>query len=281
MMRAKRITKASSILSIMVLWALAGVFVPPSILYEVMSVAEAFSPGIQSSRVSKTHHRHFPASTGCCGSTSLVVSWPPTPLQTKGTSPTSLESAKILPFLYTGFSGALLYKAKTVVLDADKIVLVAMAILSFVDFRRSDNVCLASAKAACKKTMAISAKTRKEEPSGNALQWRRAVRRRILGRVVGLSRMALARDSPGLWKGAALVFVGSLYFLGNGGGGDAFHDESGEPNPLPKEDAAIKVITTFVLFVALVAAGAEAQTAPVRWWAALLGAAFALVTRTT
>jgi hypothetical protein len=264
----------------MVLWALAGVFVPPSILYEVMSGAEAFSSGIQSSRVSKTHHRHFPASAGC-GSTSLVVSWPPTPLQTKGTSPTSLESAKILPFLYTGFSGALLYKAKTVVLDADKIVLVAMAALSFVEFSRSDNVYLASAKAACKKTIAISAETGKKEPSGNALKWRRAVRLRILGRVVGLSRMALARDSPGLWKGAALVLVGSLSFLVNGGGGDAFHDENGEPNPLPKEDALKKLNTTFVLFVALVAAGVQARTAPVRWWAALLGTVFGLVTRTT
>lgn len=264
----------------MVLWALAGVAVPPSTVHEGIKVAEAFAPGTPSSRVSKTHHRHFPASTGC-GSTSLVVSWPPTPLRTKGTSPTSLESAKILPFLYTGFSGALLYKAKTVVSDADKIVLVAMAALSFFEFGRSDNVCLGSAKAACKKTMAISAETRKEVPSGNALQWRRAVRLRILGRVVGLSRMALARGSPGLWKGAALVLVGSLFFLVNGGGGDAFHDDDGEPNPLPKEDAAKKLNATFVLFVAMVAAGVQAQTAPVRWWAALLGTAFGLVTRTT
>jgi len=147
------------------------------------------------------------------------------------TTSTSLASANLLPFIYTGFSGTLLYRATSFATNpSEKIVLVAVALLSFLNFGPSDNAKLASAKRAYKQTNPSSAGKEKRARQA-ALTWRKAVRIKIVGQVAGLVKMATAREPSGVMRGAALLMGGIMMYIISGGG-RAYHDNDGNWTPL-------------------------------------------------
>lgn len=119
-----------------------------------------------------------------------------------------------------------------------------MAVLSFSDFRTSDNVRLKSAKRACKKTMAISSETGKEEPSEEAQKWRSAVRTKILFQVLGMLRTVLSTESKGLFRGASFVLMGNALFLAGGGESRYYHDADGVCKPQNEDDDSSNSSTT-------------------------------------
>lgn len=266
-------TTTARILSIVMFGAISGVFVPYSSAhaYSGIAVVEAFAVTTLFHHASNRRQSAYAAATP----TITTIPWlsqqhqqPPKNTlslqQPPSKTTTRLQSAKILPFVYTGFSGALLYKAKAVTSTnvADQIVLVAMALLSLINLGPSDNARLKSAKIACKKT---------EEPSEEALAWRKAVRLKIVSQVVGLLRMVLATESSGFLKGATFVIGGPLLFLINGGGGKNNHDAEGTSTPLPEEASAKKLNTAVVLFVVIGVAALKAT--PMTWQSALVGSA--------
>jgi hypothetical protein len=160
-------------------------------------------------------------------------------------------------------------KARAATCATDKIVLLAFSALSFLNLSQSDNARLKSAKLACKKTLVISMDTGKDEASKEALAFRRAVRLKIVGQVVGLVRMVLARESRGLMRGAAFLLGSSFLFLANGGEGSVHHDAQGNWKPLEEQVAEKKLNATAVLFV--LAALAGFRESPMNWPTALVG----------
>jgi len=169
-------------------------------------------------------------------------------------SSTSLASAKVLPFVYTGFSGALLYKATKLATDpAETIVLASVSALSLLNLGPSDNARLASAKRAYKKTDPASAGKAKQTRQA-ALTWRKAVRIKIVGQVIGLTRMVLAKEPKGVMKGAAWVMGATMTFLMTGGG-SARHDDDGNWKPIPEKSLGGVLTIDAILFVAALVAG--------------------------
>lgn len=179
------------------------------------------------------------------------------------TTSTSLKSAKVLPFVYTGFSGALLYKAAKLATDpAERIVLVAVSALSLLNFGPSDNGRLASAKRAYKLTGPASAGKEKQARQA-ALTWRKAVRIKIVGQIAGLARMASAKEPSGVMRGAALL-MGSVMMYLLSGGGRANHDSDGKWKPLPEKTVlGILIMDAVFCGAALVAARSGAFVAAV------------------
>ena len=238
-------SSSTKILSIAVLWALAGISVPSFSLHTGVAVVEAFT-GINhhptAVRRQRTTEKHgiFPTAT-----------FQPkmTPSLSHTSTSTSLESAKILPFLYTGISAALLVKARAAACTADRILL-----LAFLSYGRLDNAKLKSAKRACEKTMAICAETGKEEPSREAGAWRKAVRLKIFFRLVGMLRLATADQPRGLMRGTAFVLASSMLFVAAGGEGELHHDADGNLKPLSKEASEKKSKTLAALFIGAVLA---------------------------
>jgi hypothetical protein len=268
------ITKEAKILFTVVFWALAGVSIPSSSLHAGVAVVDAFVATTAPSRCqTPNHHRHFPTieyGSASFASRQTMFSSSPTKGSSPKTTTTSLESAKILPLVYIGFSGGLVLKSRAATCVADKIVLLAMSVIS-ITLVKSDSARLKSAKLACKKTtMAISADTtdtagtgkEEKQPSKEALAWRKAVRFKILGQLVGLLRMALAKESKGILRGAAFVLGSSVQFLVSGGRGSVHHDADGSWKPLPEETAMMRLNTTAFLFVATVVAAFRAGGAP-------------------
>ena len=238
----------AKVLSTIVLWGtisdVTNLYVDT---YPCVLGVQAFAPiNVSSSRSSK--HRHFPTIENSCLSItpSAIVSIP------KGTTTTCLESAKVLPYLYSGLAGTLLYKVRSATRTPDKFVLAALAALSLFGFRLSDNAKLKSAKLACKKTMAISADTGKEQPSDEAMAWRSAVRYKILFQVLGILRTVLAIDSNGVLRGAGFVLAGNLLFLASGGESRFYHNRNGvhEPRNLPERKVTFLLMCT-VTFAAI------------------------------
>lgn len=220
----------------------------PSILwfYLQVGVVVGFAP-------SRFHRNSnlalFPAiSIGRYRSVATAVSFQGGPLR-RGPLPskTSLASAKILPFVYTGFSAGLLYKAANLSTQpAEKITLVTVALLALLNFGPSDNAKLASAKRACKQTKPASAGKEKQTRQA-ALTWRKAVRVKILGQIAGLTRILLAKEAVGVMRGAALVMGAVMMYLISGGG-RANHDSDGNWKPLPEKSVTTILMMDAVFF---------------------------------
>ena len=201
------------------------------------------------------------------------------------TTTTSLASAKILPVAYAGFSGALLYKAQAMMKGTTAtpspeaassiLVLLAVAALSIVNFSASDNAKLKSAKIAYHTTTPASAGKAKQQRQA-ALTWRKAVRIKILGQLVGLGRMVVAHEARGVMMGASLITAASLlYFLT--GAGRSHHDPDGQWHPLPAPAVTGVFLVNVILFgAAWVAASASSSASSARG-AARLYAAGAIV----
>lgn len=220
----------------------------PSILwfYLQVGVVRGFAPN--------NFHRNSnlalcPAiSIGKCHSVSTTVYFQSVPPR-GGPSPstTSLASATILPFVYTGFSMGLLYKAANVSTQpAEKIIVVAAALLALLNFGPSDNAKLTSAKRACKQTKPASAGKEKQTRQA-ALTWRKAVRVKILGQIAGLTRILLAKEAVGVMRGAALVMGAVMMYLISGGG-RANHDSDGNWKPLPEKSVTTILMMDAVFF---------------------------------
>lgn len=243
----------TNILSIAVFWALAGVSAPSVFLNAGVAVVEAFA-GVHPPPVRRptTFKHRIVSTTEWTVRQSMFQSILPEhrSLQHASTTSTRLESAKILPFVYTGLSTGLFLKAGAAPVLSDRFLL-----LAFLSYGRLDNAKLKSAKLACKKTLAIDAQTGKEEASSEAQAWRKAVRLKIILRVVGMLRLASAKTSRGVMRGAAFVLASSLLFLAAGGEGEMYHDADGNWKPKPEnEESAKKIKTLAALFIGTVLA---------------------------
>jgi hypothetical protein len=182
-------------------------------------------------------------------STAVVqkVSLPPRSL-------TVVSSAKILPFAYTGASVALLQKAiRKSSTKAEMAVLLATSALALVNFGPSDNANLASAKRAYKKTDPSSSGRAKQERQA-ALTWRKVVRIKIIGQVLGLLWMVCAKSTKGIMHGAAFI-MGSLLAFFLAGAARSRHDEDGNWNPMPSNISTMSMTIDAVLCTAALVAG--------------------------
>eukprot|EP00536_Pseudo-nitzschia_multiseries_P014523 jgi/Psemu1/311098/fgenesh1_kg.719_\ len=244
--------KAVSRIHYIVAWAFLGAISGPSASsFQTIGGAEAFAPSYS--------HRHNEWAT----THNVPIKQPVVPVvsffDTTATSrglptSTSLASAKVLPFAYTGFSGALLYKAVKCATDpAETMVLAAVSALSFFNLAPSDNARLASAKRAYKKTDPASAGKEKQVRQA-ALTWRKAVRIKIVGQVIGLTRMLLAKEPRGVMKGAAWVMGATMTFVVIGGG-SARHDDDGNWKPMPEKSVSGILLIDAILFGAALVAG--------------------------
>ena len=264
MMTTTAMTRTSRLISIVVFIVCA--------CYDV-SIAFAFAP----TTAIPSQHSYY-SSTGNGNAvirlhqripSSLPVSSPPITLHHVSTT-TSLASAKILPFAYAGFSGALFYKAQAMMKGTTAstqseaassiLVLLAVAALSILNFSTSDNAKLKSAKIAYKTTKPASAGKAKHQRQA-ALTWRKAVRIKILGQILGLGRMVVAKESKGVMNGAALITASSLLFFLTGAG-RSHHDPDGQWHPLPVPAVTGVFLINIILFgAAWVAASASASSA--------------------
>jgi len=168
-----------------------------------------------------------------------------------------LASAKILPFAYAGFSGALLYKATKATTQAESIVLLAVSALSFLNFSASDNAKLKSAKLAYQSKTKPASAGKEKQLRQAALTWRKAVRVKIIGQFLGLARMVIAKESVGVMRGAAILMASSMmYFIT--GAGRSNHDHDGNWKPL-SDKTVTRVLTMNAILcgAALVAASAS------------------------
>ncbi|VEU33677.1 unnamed protein product [Pseudo-nitzschia multistriata] len=240
-----------------VLWAFLCVVSIPSSEVRNTAAVTAFAPSLS------RHHQKLKVPVDLHVGQLRTLSLPKIPsVRVVAQSPasarttcTSLPSAKVLPFVYTGFSGALLYKATRLSTDcSETIVLVAVSALSFLNLGPSDNARLASAKRAYKKTEPASAGKEKQARQA-ALTWKKAVRIKIIGQVIGLGRMVLAKECRGVMKGAAWVMGATLAFL-MAGGGSARHDDMGNLKPIP-EKALMGIMTIDAILFAAALLAAE------------------------
>mmetsp|Transcript_21854 Transcript_21854/g.51833 ORF Transcript_21854/g.51833 Transcript_21854/m.51833 type:complete len:281 (+) Transcript_21854:120-962(+) len=230
------------------LGAISGPSAPP-LSWQTIGRAEAFAP-IRSRRCYKPRCDGYPAKQLIVPTVSSFFTPPVDALPTS----TSLASAKVLPFVYTGASGALLYKAaKLATHPAEAMVLAAVAALSLFNLGPGDNARLASAKRAYKKTQPASAGPEKQARQA-ALTWRKAVRIKIVGQVIGLARMLLAKEPRGVMKGAAWVMGATMAFLMTGGGSSR-HDDDGNWKPIPESALTGILVIDAVLFGAALVAG--------------------------
>lgn len=166
-----------------------------------------------------------------------------------------VESAKVLPFAYSGASAALLYRATKAVSKTDKAVLVATAVLSLFNLGPTDNARLSSAKRAMKRypscTPISAART-------NALKWRMLVRIKLVGQLIGLVYMAVSKS--GIMQGAAIVMATNVIFF-LGGAGNANHDSDGAAAPMPaSKSAGLLTLDTVLTVAALIAASSPVDS---------------------
>jgi len=161
---------------------------------------------------------------------------------------TVVSSAKVLPIVYTGASVALFKKAiRRSSTKAEMAVLLTTSALSLLNMGPSDSANLASAKKAFKKTEPSSSGRAKQERQA-ALTWRKAVRLKIIGQIVGLALMIWARTTKGIMLGASVIMYGLVsHFLA--GAGRSRHDEEGNWTPLPS-NVATSILTMDALFCA-------------------------------
>lgn len=144
---------------------------------------------------------------------------------------TVVSSAKILPIAYTGASAALLTKAiRKPCTKAEMAVLLATSALSLINLGPSDNANLASAKRACKNTAPSSSGKAKQERQA-ALTWRKVVRIKIIGQVLGLSWMVGAKSTKGVMDGGACI-MGSIVAFLLAGAARSRHYEDGKWTPM-------------------------------------------------
>uniref|UniRef100_A0A6U3QYH9 Uncharacterized protein n=2 Tax=Ditylum brightwellii TaxID=49249 RepID=A0A6U3QYH9_9STRA len=145
-----------------------------------------------------------------------------------------VSSAKILPIAYTGASIALLNKAVKAAPQTSKAemaVLLATSALSLFNLGPSDNENLTGAKRAYKKTAPSVAGKAKQERQA-ALTWRKVVRIKIVGQIIGLTRMVAAKTTEGVMQGGAIL-MGSLVLFFLAGAGRSRHDGEGAWIPIP------------------------------------------------
>jgi len=230
-----------------------------------ISVVASFSPLSQA-----VHRQHYSDHQYQHQSFTRIPSSSPSLSYTSST--TKLESAKILPIAYAGASGALLYKAairattaststtsrllRLVGLSSECIVLLAVSLLSLVNFSISDNARLKSAKIAYQQKTNPASSGKEKQFRQAAITWRKAVRIKIIGQFIGLIRMILARSAVGIMRGGAIIMAAQLlYFFA--GGGRSNHDNNGNWKPL-SEKAVISVLLIDAILVgaALLAASA-------------------------
>ena len=136
-------------------------------------------------------------------------------------------SAKVLPATYALSAAALAYKATAVATAPEAAVCVTTALLAAVDLGPTANAQLASAKRAMKATAPASAGAAKAKRQA-ALTWRKAVRIKIVGQVLGLASMAVGD----VFQGAACTLAANLGFWFVGAGA-ARHDGDGVLTPVP------------------------------------------------
>lgn len=169
-----------------------------------------------------------------------------------------VESAKVLPFAYSGASAALLYRATKAVTKADQAVLIATATLSLFNLGPTDNARLKSAKRAEKIYPSCNPPSKHRK---NALKWRSLVRIKLVGQLVGLVWMAAAKTSVDIMRGAATVMAANVAFFLSGAG-EAMHDDDGMANPMPASKArGLLTIDAVLMIAALVAASSPADSA--------------------
>mmetsp|Transcript_22698 Transcript_22698/g.34595 ORF Transcript_22698/g.34595 Transcript_22698/m.34595 type:complete len:246 (+) Transcript_22698:39-776(+) len=167
---------------------------------------------------------------------------------------TVVSSAKILPIAYTGVSAALLTKAiRKPCTKAEMAVLLATSGLSLINLGPSDNANLASAKRACKNTAPSSSGKAKQERQ-TALTWRKVVRIKIIGQVLGLSWMVGAKSTKGVMDGGACI-MGSLVAFFLAGAARSRHDEDGKWTPMPSNISTMAMTIDAILFAAALVAG--------------------------
>lgn len=205
---------------------------------------EGFSTGKPSSSRS--------SSSSSIGSLRILAA--PTLSSTRGL--TVLQSAKIFPIAYTSIGATLLYRAVQATTVADTAVLAATGAIALFNLGPTDNVRLASAKAAYAKTPPASSGKAKQLRQA-ARTWRSVVRIKLVGQFVGLVWMAVAAakiNSPGILRGAATIMAANMaYFLCGAGG--AQHDYKGDSAPMPPGTAsAILAMNTVLSAAALLAA---------------------------
>ena len=175
------------------------------------------------------------------------------------TTTTQLASAKILPIAYTGASGILLYKAiilKTAA-SSSRLVLIAISLLSLFNFSTSDNARIKSAKIAYNEKTYPSSSGKEKQRRQAAISYRFAVRVKIIGQFLGLTRMILSKSTVGFMRGGAIIMSSQLlYFFV--GGGSSNHDNEGNWKPLSdKAVTSVLCIDAILVTAALIAASAS------------------------
>ena len=178
---------------------------------------------------------------------------------TTTTTTTQLASAKILPIAYTGASGILLYKAiilKTAA-SSSRLVLIAISLLSLFNFSTSDNARIKSAKIAYNEKTYPSSSGKEKQHRQAAISYRFAVRVKIIGQFLGLTRMILSKSTVGFMRGGAIIMSSQLlYFFV--GGGSSNHDNEGNWKPLSdKAVMSVVCIDAILVTAALIAASAS------------------------
>jgi len=263
-----------------VFFALAGVSIPPSCSSRggglPVVLVEAFAPATTPSRHqrSNSHYHHHGQIRPIPIGPKILSAFSKEQQQKLSlftSTSTSLGSAKVLPFLYTGFSGALLYKAVALGTRPrmDSIVLLAFSALTFFNLGPSDNAKLGSGKLACKQTAATEEDDQHQQLlREKAATWRKSVRIKIIVQIVGLFRMVLAKQTEGLMRGAAMILGASILYISSGGG-EARHDDDGNWKPMPeKAITGVLVIDAILCGAALVAAASslvDGAVPPVRF----------------
>jgi hypothetical protein len=171
-----------------------------------------------------------------------------------------VESAKILPIAYASASAALMFRATKAVTKADTAVLVATSALALFNLGPTDNARLASAKIAFQNTPPASSGTAKQRRQA-AKTWRSVVRIKIVGQLVGLLWMVLAKSGNGVMRAAATLMGANMAFFLCGAGG-AMHNSNGAAAPMPTSlSRSILMIDTILTVAALIAASSPAESA--------------------
>lgn len=168
---------------------------------------------------------------------------------------TALQSAKILPVAYASASAALIFRATQLPVPTSKqdaAVLVATALIAAFNLGPTDNARLASAKKADNLYPPASSGVAKQRRQ-SAKTWRSVVRIKLIGQLVGLLWMALAKTSNGRLLGGATIMAANMAFFLCGAGA-AMHDDKGEYAPMDASKAqTILSIDATLAFAAIIA----------------------------
>lgn len=168
-----------------------------------------------------------------------------------------VESAKVLPIAYSGASAALLYRATKAASKTDKGVLLATAALSLFNLGPTDNARLTSAKRSLNIYQACNPPS---EHRKRALKYRSLVRMKLIGQLIGLVWMIVAKTSTNIMIGAAIVMATNMLFFLLGAGG-ANHNKEGIADPMPtSKSRGLLAIDTILTAAALVAASSPVDS---------------------